>query len=74
MLSDKKLYRAITMCISGLLLMIISGYFFVQHYIFYVERIPAFYAVSGLISALLIIAISNLLKKFGLKKKENYYD
>jgi len=38
------------------------------------EKIPAFYAFFGFISAFLIILVTYLMKKTGLKKEESYYD
>ncbi len=38
------------------------------------EEIPAFYAFFGFISAFLIILVTYLMKKAGLKKEESYYD
>lgn len=41
---------------------------------FFVEYIPSFYSFLGFFSAYIIIFITYLAKKVGLKQKEDYYD
>lgn len=74
MLIEKKLYKILTLSILVIFLLTIAGYLLIKHYHLYIEKFPAFYAFFGLISTFLIIAISNILKKAGLKKKKDYYD
>ncbi|MCX7771067.1 MAG: hypothetical protein N2202_08320 [Proteobacteria bacterium] len=71
---QKKLLKLFVINLIFLIFLIISGYFFVHHYYFYIERLIGFYAILGIASSFIIIVLTNLLKKIGLKKKENYYD
>lgn len=41
---------------------------------FFVEKIPSFYGFLGFFSAIVIILITSIMKRLGLKKNENYYD
>jgi hypothetical protein len=48
--------------------------FMEKHVVFAVENIPAFYAVYGFFSCALIVAISKIIGKVWLQKREDYYD
>lgn len=74
MLVNKSFFKVLIIGLLVLVLIVILGIFLVHHYHFYLENIPGFYAFFGILASIIIISITNLLKKIGLKKKENYYD
>ncbi|MEK6795156.1 MAG: hypothetical protein AABZ39_10285 [Spirochaetota bacterium] len=39
-----------------------------------IEKLPAFWAIFGLVSCLVIIVVSKLLGIIGVSKREDYYD
>jgi hypothetical protein len=45
-----------------------------KHPAFAVEKIPAFYAAYGFLGCALIVAISKIIGKIWLQKREDYYD
>ncbi len=54
-------------------LLVASDFFIYRHPRFLLEEISGFYAVYGLLSCVLIIAVSKVLGIL-LKRKEDYYD
>ena len=45
-----------------------------EHGAFWWSHIPAFFALFGFIACLVIVAISKLLGRYWLQRKEGYYD
>ncbi|MDD2373475.1 MAG: hypothetical protein WC109_06140 [Syntrophomonadaceae bacterium] len=48
--------------------------FMEKHPVFAVEKLPAFYAIYGFLSCALIVAVSKIIGKLWLQKREDYYD
>ncbi len=59
---------------ATLLILVAIDFFIHKHPHFSWEGIIGFYAVYGLISCALIIAVSKILGKLWLQKGEDYYD
>jgi hypothetical protein len=45
-----------------------------KHPAFAVEKIPAFYAAYGFLGCALIVAVSKIIGKIWLQRREDYYD
>ncbi len=48
--------------------------FMEKHPVFAVEKLTAFYAIYGFLSCALIVAVSKIIGKLWLQKREDYYD
>ncbi len=71
----EKTYRSLVIsCFVLVLLALIEFTLKEKKVHFRVEKIPSFYSILGFICAYIIILITNLAKKAGLKQKEDYYD
>lgn len=69
--------RKVLLGLSLLLVLVVIHELFFAHYIhpvFRWHRIPGFYSLYTLISALAVIVISKLLGRYWLQKGEDYYD
>jgi hypothetical protein len=60
--------------LGSLVLLVILDFLHEKHVAFFWEHVPGFYALYGFLSCALIIAVSKLLGKFWLQKKEDYYE
>lgn len=59
---------------ASLVLLLISEFFIEKHPYFSWAAFPAFYAVYGFLSCVVIIVVAKLLGKLWLQKGEDYYD
>jgi len=60
----------------AVLSILVAADFFIpkEHVAFPWESIPGFYAVFGLLAAIVLLIVSKILGRFFIQKKENYYD
>lgn len=58
----------------SLVLLVVLEFLFDQHRYFPWAVFPAFFAIYGFFSCVIIVAASKLLGKFWLQKGEDYYD
>jgi len=59
---------------TSLVLLLISEFFVEKHVYFSWAAFPAFNAVFGFISCVVIIVVAKVLGKLWLQKREDYYD
>ena len=59
---------------AALAILLALGFFVPGHPHFLWERLPGFFALYGFISCVVIIAVSKILGKLLLTRKEDYYD
>ncbi len=55
-------------------LLVVADFFVPKHTHYGWERLPESYALYALLSCVVIVAVSKVLGKLWLQKKEDYYD